>query len=234
MVIAATFTFASPVIPTTSTTGSDKVRAAAFQTDAARPFWRGYLKAYQRNSSGMVPVDANGVPLVSSLVWEAGSLLAARAASTRTIYTSVGGTRQNFIKTNSAITNGMLNAADSTEHDKIVDFIRGIDTYDEDLDAKSLPGESLQTGRHISCQSGTCTPPFLPSTDATFAAFAVANASRLTVVPSGANDGMLHAFRESDGYELVFRRSDFLDTLKKLAVRSASHEFYGFGRSSPM
>ena len=86
-IVAATFTFASPVIPTTSTTGSDKVYTAAFQTDAARPFWRGYLKAYQRDSNGMVPVDANGVPLTSSLVWEAGALLScARVVDTNDLH----------------------------------------------------------------------------------------------------------------------------------------------------
>jgi type IV pilus assembly protein PilY1 len=226
-IVAATFTFASPVIPTTSTTGSDKVYTAAFQTDAARPFWRGYLKAYQRNSSGLVPVDANGVPLVSSLVWEAGALLASRAASTRTIYTSVSGTRQAFTKTNVAITNVMLNAADATEHDKIIDFIRGIDTYDEDLDGNVTEEKAWKLGDIFHANPVLVPPPFLPSTDATFAAFAVANASRPTVVLAGANDGMLHAFRESDGYELwSFVAPDFMDTLKKLAVRSATHEFY--------
>jgi type IV pilus assembly protein PilY1 len=226
-IVAATFTFASPVIPTTSTTGSDKVYTAAFQTDAARPFWRGFLKAYQRGSNGMVPVDANGIPLVSSLVWEAGSLLAARAASTRTIYTSVGGTRQDFTKTNAAITNAMLNAADATEHDKIIDFIRGTDAYDEDLDGNVTEEKAWKLGDIFHANPVLVPPPFLPSTDATFAAFAVANASRPTVVLAGANDGMLHAFRESDGVELwAFVAPDFMDTLKKLAVRSAPHEFY--------
>ena len=226
-IVAATFTFASPVIPTTSTTGSDKVYTAAFQTDAARPFWRGYLKAYQRNSAGMVPVDANGVPLVSSLVWEAGALLAARTSSTRTIYTSVSGTRQDFTKANAAITPAMLNAANAAEHDKIIDFIRGVDSYDEDLDGNITEEKAWKLGDIFHANPVLVPPPFLPSTDATFAAFAVANASRPTVVLAGANDGMLHAFRESDGVELwAFVAPDFMDSLKKLAVRSASHEFY--------
>jgi len=226
-IAAATFTFASPVIPTTSTTGSDKVYTAAFQTDAARPFWRGYLKAYQRNSSGMVPVDANGVPLVSSLVWEAGSLLAARTSSTRTIYTAVSGTRQAFTKANAAITQGLLGAATSTERDKIIDFTRGVDSYDEDLDANVTEEKAWKLGDIFHANPVLVPPPFLPSTDATFAAFAVANASRPTIVLAGANDGMLHAFRESDGYELwSFICPDFMDTLKNLTARSANHEFY--------
>ena len=61
-IVQATFTFATPVVPTTSTTGSTKAYLAAFRSDPSNPFWRGFLKAYQRDSSGLVPVDANGVP----------------------------------------------------------------------------------------------------------------------------------------------------------------------------
>src|SRR5258705_7391278 len=68
-IVQATFTFATPVVPTTSTTGSTKAYLAAFRSDPSSPFWRGFLKAYQRDSSGPVPVDANGVPLSSALVW---------------------------------------------------------------------------------------------------------------------------------------------------------------------
>jgi len=38
---------------------------------------------------------------------------------------------------------------------------------------------------------------------------------------------MLHAFRESDGYEMwAFVAPDFMDTLKNLTARSANHEFF--------
>ena len=86
-IIAATFTFATPVVPTTSTTGSTKAYLAAFQSDPSRPFWKGYLKAYQRDSNGLVPIDGNGVPLSSALVWEAGQVLSTTASSSRTIKT---------------------------------------------------------------------------------------------------------------------------------------------------
>src|SRR5207245_7916852 len=46
-IVQATFTFATPVVPTTSTTGSTKAYLAAFRSDPSIPFWRGYLKAYQ-------------------------------------------------------------------------------------------------------------------------------------------------------------------------------------------
>ena len=59
-IVKATFTFATPVLPSTSTTGSSRAYLAAFQSDPSRPFWQGYLKAYQRDSSGLVPTDSNG------------------------------------------------------------------------------------------------------------------------------------------------------------------------------
>src|SRR5215470_7633909 len=130
-IVQATFTFATPVVPTTSTTGSTKAYLAAFRSDPSSPFWRGYLKAYQRDSSGLVPVDANGVPLSTALVWEAGQVLSTTPAANRNIYTFAGGARQAFTKSNSAITPALLAAASSTERDNIIDFTRGIDAYDE-------------------------------------------------------------------------------------------------------
>src|SRR5215831_14498363 len=55
-IVQATFTFATPVVPTTSTTGSTKAYLAAFRSDPSSPFWQGYLKAYQRDANGLVPV----------------------------------------------------------------------------------------------------------------------------------------------------------------------------------
>ena len=45
-VIPGTFSFTNPVIPSTSATGSTRAYIASFKSDAARPFWRGFLKAY--------------------------------------------------------------------------------------------------------------------------------------------------------------------------------------------
>src|SRR5205807_2993579 len=130
-IVQATFTFATPVVPTTSTTGSTKAYLAAFRSDPSIPFWRGFLKAYQRDSTGLVPVDANGVPLNSALVWEAGQVLSGISSSSRTIYTVVGGSRVSFAKGTASITTAMLGASSSTERDQTIDFVRGIDVLDE-------------------------------------------------------------------------------------------------------
>lgn len=226
-ILAATFTFASPVIPTTSTTGSTRAYVASFQSDFAHPFWQGFLKAYQRDAKGEVPVDTDGVPLDSALIWEAGQLLSLKLASARTIFTTVGGVKQDFTKSNAAITAALLTAADSAERDKIIDFVRGIDAFDEDLDLDVTEERAWKLGDIYHSSPVLVSPPIGHLVDPTYDAFKQANASRTTVLIAGANDGMLHAFRESDGEELwAFIPPDLLGSLKDLTERWAPHSFY--------
>ena len=226
-IVQATFTFATPVVPTTSTTGSTKAYLAAFKSDPSRPFWRGFLKAYQRDSTGLVPVDANGVPLSSALVWDAGQILSTTPAANRTIYTMIGGSRQAFTKPNSAVTQGLLGASSSTERDNIIDFIRGIDSYDENGNGNTTEERAWKLGDIFHSTPVLVTPPVLALNDPSYQAFKTAQASRTTVLIAGANDGMIHAFRESDGVELwAFIPPDLLASLKNLTDTGAEHQFY--------
>src|SRR5256712_4696267 len=226
-IVQATFTFATPVVPTTSTTGSTKAYLAAFRSDPSIPFWRGYLKAYQRDSSGLVPVDAQGVPLTSALVWEAGQVLSTTPAANRTIYTVVGGARQAFTKSNSTITQSLLGASSSTERDKIIDFVRGIDAYDENGNGNTTEERAWKLGDIFHSTPVLVTPPVLALNDSSYQAFKTTQASRTKVLIAGANDGMLHAFRESDGVELwAFIPPDLLDNLKTLTDTGGDHQFY--------
>jgi len=239
-ILAATFTFATPVVPTTSTTGSTKAYLAAFQSDASRPFWQGFLKAYQRDSSGLVPIDANGVPLSSALVWEAGQVMSTAASSSRTIKTvasvtntvtgtsTVGtGSLTSFDKSNNAITQTLLAAASSTERDQIIDFLRGVDVLDEDKDGNTTEDRSWKLGDIFHSTPVLITPPVLALNDSSYQSFKTAQASRTKILIAGANDGMLHAFRESDGAELwAFIPPDLLDNVKNLHATSGDHLFY--------
>jgi type IV pilus assembly protein PilY1 len=226
-IVAATFAFATPVLPTTSATGSSRAYLAAFQSNPSRSFWRGYLKAYQRDSEGRVPVDANGVPLDSALVWEAGQKLSLKSAASRTIHTVVGGSLQDFTSNNSNITAAALGVSTSTERDNLIGYIRGVDTYDEDADGNVTEERAWKLGDIFHSTPVLVTPPLLPSTDTSYIAFRNSNASRTTVVLAGANDGMLHAFRESDGEELWgLIPPDLLPNLKTLTSSSADHPYY--------
>ena len=232
-IVAATFSFATPVVPTTSTTGSDKAYMAAFQSNPSRPFWRGYLKAYQRDSTGNVPVDANGVPLDSELVWEAGQQLTGKTASSRTIYTLVSGSRVEFKTTTASITAAMLGVSTSADRDKIINYIRGIDSIDENGNGNTTEEREWKLGDIFHASPVLVTPPITPSTDASYMAFRDAQKYRPTILLTAANDGMLHAFQESDGTELWgFIPPDQLSRLNLLTQIFAAHPF--FADSSPV
>jgi len=228
-IVAATFAFATPVVPTTSATGSTKSYLAAFQSDPSRPFWRGFLKAFQRDANGQVPVDANGVPLDSALVWEAGAKLAAKAASSRIIYTLAGGSRVDFKTTTSTstLTPAMLGVSTVGDRDKLIEFIRGVDTYDDNANGNTTEERAWKLGDIFHSTPVLVTPPFAPSAELSYIAFRQAHASRTSILLAGANDGMLHAFRESDGEELwAFIPPDLLGNLKLLTVSGGEHLFF--------
>jgi type IV pilus assembly protein PilY1 len=232
-IVAATFSFATPVVPTTSATGSDKAYLAAFQSNPSRPFWRGFLKAFRRDANGNVPVDANGVPLDSALVWEAGQQLAGKAGASRTIYTLVGGSRVEFKTTTASVTAAMLGVSTSTDRDNVINFIRGIDTIDENGNLNVTEERVWKLGDIFHSSPVLVTPPIAPSSDTSYVAFRDTQKNRTTIILAAANDGMLHAFQESDGQELWgFIPPDQLSQLKLLAQLSGAHQF--FADSSPV
>jgi type IV pilus assembly protein PilY1 len=223
-ILAATFSFATPVVPTTGTSGVARAYLASFQSNPTRPFWRGYLKAYNRDADGLIQVDANGIPLASALAWDAGEQLSTKSPGSRSIYTLVSGTRRDF--TNTYVTAALLGAADNAERDKIIDFTRGIDRYNEDGDSNTNEDRPWKLGDIFHSTPVLVRPPFAVSTDVSYLTFKSANASRTAVLLAGSNDGMLHAFRESDGVELWgFIPPDQLDDLKDLTANSAQHDF---------
>jgi type IV pilus assembly protein PilY1 len=229
-IIKATFTFANPVLPTTSTTGSTRAYLASFESDASSPFWKGALKAYQRDSRGLVPLETSGPnigkPLASALIWDAGQVLNGIASASRTIHTVVSGSITPFTKSNSAITQSLLGVSTSTARDNIIDFVRGVD-----LTTGTDRGWKL--GDIFHSTPVLVTPPVRALNDSSYQAFKSAKASRTTILLAGSNDGMLHAFRESDGAELwAFIPPDILDDLSAVTVSNGDHPF--FVDSSPI
>ena len=222
-----TYTFNAPLIPSTGTSGAGKAYLCSFDPDPAKPFWNGYVKAFTTNSAGMISVDANGIPLTSSLAWEAGALLAAKTPASRTIFTYFSGAQQDVATTNASITTAMLGLTTSTDRTKLIDFVRGVDTYDEDLDGDTTEARSWKMGDPFHSAPALVIPPPGLSTDSTYLAFKTAQASRTKVLLVGANDGMLHAFRESDGQELwAYVPSDELGSLKLLRPSSVAHAYF--------
>ncbi len=232
-VVDDAYRFAAPLVPSTSASGGSNAYLASFEPFSSRPFWKGHLEAYQRDAYGKIPVDARGIPLISARVWDAGAQLAAKSAASRTIYTVVGTTRYSFVTGTSQITQALLAVASSTERTKLINFIRGVDTYDHDTDGNTTEERAWKLGDVFHSAPVLVFPPPLDSSEAGYAAFKSAQENRTTIVLAGANDGMLHAFRASDGEELWgFIPPDLLDDLKNLTPTVGAHPF--FVDSSPV
>lgn len=124
---------------------------------------------------------------------------------------------QAFSKTNAAITPGMLGlvAPDDTqaERDALIDYVYGVDVYDNDDDGDVTETRSWILGDIIH------SVPLIVNYDTT-------GNNALIIV--GANDGMLHAFDDATGAEAwAFVPPDVLGNLNNLRPgQSAEHPFF--------
>jgi type IV pilus assembly protein PilY1 len=254
-IMAASFSFATPTIPTTSATGIARAYLASFESNPSQPLWTGHLKAYNRGADGNVVTDTTtGKPDETTTcfadpptnskpcyVWDAGlnhtdpsNKGAMPDSANRVIYTAtaINGSRENFTLANTNITATRLGVA-STARDSLINFIRGLDAYDQNGDGSTTDERASKLGDIYHSSPVVVTPPFLPG-DSSYLTWSATDAikNRTTILLAGANDGMLHAFRESDGVELwAFIPPDLLDNLKDLS-QSVPHEF--FVDSSPI
>jgi type IV pilus assembly protein PilY1 len=212
-IMRATFCFASPVVPTTSANGIDRAYLASFQSDPSSPFWEGHLKAYQR-VNGIVPIDpTTKKPLDSAKIWDASDLLEVVAAADRKIYTYINGSRQEFKTSTSDITAAVLGVT-TGERDALINLVRG-------------EGRTKKLGDIYHSTPVLVSHPFLPSTDQSYADFRTAHSGRTAVLLAGANDGMLHAFRERDGVELwAFIPPNLLPKLKNFSSNFNAHTYF--------
>ncbi|HTX53803.1 MAG TPA: PilC/PilY family type IV pilus protein [Candidatus Baltobacteraceae bacterium] len=226
-IMAATFSFVSPVVPSTQVNGSSRAYMAYFQSSPSSPFWRGYLRAYTRNANGVVPTDTNGLPLASALAWDAGQVLAAIPAANRTLYTVVGGSQQLFTASNAALTAALLGVTTDADRTMLIGYLRGTDTIDENQNGNTSEERAWKLGDIFHSTPVLVGAPPLASTDPTYTAFQTAHATRTPILLAGANDGMLHAFRESDGAELWgFIPPDLLGKLKLFLNPMNAHDFF--------
>jgi type IV pilus assembly protein PilY1 len=228
--------FTAPVVPISQmekTTSGDSIYLALFQpTEDA--FWKGNIKKFSLapHDTGDIQqgdiLDVNGdratdeaghiltgaVSFWGSSLADGGETEAGgvgevllNRTTPRNLYTWIDQSQHPlthpnnaFAKTNPGLTSGMLGAADDTERDQIIGFVHGDDVYDEDMDF-----ETTETRRWI-------LGAFLHSRPAV-----VHYEGGNSVIFAGANDGMLHAFLDSDGSELWgFVPPDLLDRLKLL------------------
>jgi hypothetical protein len=203
------------------------------------PGWQGHLRAYDVSTMSFQSVSystlqtvsesdllgGRTVPSGATIAWDAGEILDAASPDSRTIYAAIRankninnplqrvafttgnvGTLATFLQENNGLNSDLIN------------FVRGTGRYwklgDIDHSNPIVVGPPDKTSS-LAALTG-------------YTAFATAQENRTKVVYVGANDGMLHCFRVSDGVELwAFIPYNLLPKLKNMFARdSATGEHY--------
>jgi len=170
--------------------------------------WKGYLEAFT------IPYSEGDSPN-----WEAGQILSNTAETSRHIYTYLSSEttkKQEFDTTNSTLKTYLATewSVSETEAGDVMAFIRGDDT-DEGGKYKDRGGWKL--GDIIHSSPIVIGPPIFFYTENNYQTFKANHLNRTKMVYVGANDGMLHAFKVSDGAEAwAFIPGNILADSKKL------------------
>ena len=235
------YTGTAPVIPSAS---GDHIYQSGF-TIPENGQWRGKLTKYSLDSD---------TGAVGSVVWEAGAQLNLKDADSRRIWTvaydaGVPDGLNNFTPSNVAGLKTLLYEGASpippdSKAAQLIGFIRGTDSYDEDIDLQVGDQREWKLGDIYHSEMAIVGPPAAINTKQAgnpkseeyykkannYQEFFEANVSRPTVVYVGANDGMLHAFRDDTGEELWgFVPPNILPALRQMttSVPNTTIPIYG-------
>lgn len=209
-----------PVSPENRTYTGDRLYMGFFKPKSDA-FWSGNLKKYGIDVNGNI-LDKNGNPATNAdgsikdnaiSYWGtgadgsdveeggAGALLLTRATA-RNIYTYTGSSSvlsaasNAFSTSNAAITAASLGVADATEKDKVINYVHGLDSYDEDGNGNTTEKRDWVLGDILHSKP----------TVVNYTTFTMGNEGDCVINKSlvfvGSNDGMFHAFRDCDGAEL--------------------------------
>ena len=206
-IISRTYSFTVASVSSSRITDENFLYEASFTPVNSDPFWRGYLKKYNLNADGTL----------GSVVWEAGSILAARDYTNRNIYTSSNG---GLITFDTSISRTRFGVGTDAQRDNIVGYIQGDPAYNPELiDAThswklgdifhstptnvGTPNAFYEDGRDQNYASYTCNG-FTVLANA-YGQFRCdhprTSANDLRRIVAGANDGQFHVFKTSDGSE---------------------------------
>jgi hypothetical protein len=238
-VINANLTFSAPTIMPSVTT-NDSILQSTFKYKTTHQ-WKGSLKKYALTSTGAI----------GSLAWDAGTLLAAKTAASRNIWTVNTGlttSLNNFTTANLTTLRASLNenAGSGLTDDaltNLISFVRGVDSYAEFTGGVDDDGDAIITGERwkladiyhsrsvavgvpsafTSQSSGTSTESYYRYVNGYNTFKTGAAASRTEMIYAGGNDGMLHAFKSSDGSEQwAFIPPSVLPNFKDIVPTTAS------------
>jgi type IV pilus assembly protein PilY1 len=230
-----TYLFTSPTVPANRINEStDNVTYIATFRPSEDPFWEGNIKAYQLDAGGTLPVDENGNPARSSLLWDAHEELRKISPASRKIYTYRQGSQKEFTSEN--ISKEDLGVDTDDERNALINHIRGIDAYDTNKNGKTDEKRSSTENIWILGDIFHSNPVIVGEPSRFFEdecfnfcsdgseSFYNANKNREKIILVGANDGMLHAFNANTGIEeWAFIPNSVLSNLKAMI---SDHTYY--------
>ena len=217
--ISGRLTFTTPAIMSDVTRG-DFIYQATFKYEKDKQ-WQGNLKKYKLKADGTFDAEQ----------WDAATKLNNKRASSRKLWTiGIGNSSSlnNFTTSNKDQLKPLLfpnaqNAISDTQVNNLINFIRGVDTYDQDGDrntseeihklADIYNSDVIVVGAPEASTSDNGYNNF-NKTDAFYRLVNQYNnfkngrcgsqfcQQRTEVILAGANNGILHAFKTSDGDEL--------------------------------
>ena len=214
--ISGRLTFTTPAVMSDVSKGNF-IYQATFEYGKNKQ-WKGRIKKYQLNSDGTF----------GSEQWDAADKLNSKSSTSRNIWTSgiSASGINNFTTSNRDTLKPLMFPSQSptdTQVDNLINFIRGIDTYDQDSDNNKT--ESIHKLADVyHAELIVVSPPEAPSAgtgksnhNKTDSYYRYQNSynnfingsscggpckNRTEVVIAGSNNGILHAFKTSDGEEL--------------------------------
>ena len=210
--ISSTLTFSAPAV-TSEITKDNFIYQSTFSY-APNKQWEGSLKKYKLNADSTI----------GNLEWDAGAKLNSKSASSRQLWTAgLSGTGLNNFTTTyrSELKNQFQSSLTSSDAqvDKLINFVRGVDTYDQDADGNtseerhklndiyhsqiSIVGPPSSSIAYTSIYEDSYYRSVNSYTNFTGGGICGGGcANRREIVLAGSNAGILHAFDASSGEEL--------------------------------
>ena len=235
-VLGSKLTFTSPAIMPDLKYG-DHIFQSLFNYRADSQ-WQGRLVKYKLQSNGQI----------GAKVWDAGEKLSLKKTTDRKIWTIVNNLPSginNFVTSNLSYLKSELYKGTSADTDananKLINFIRGLDSYDEDNDG-STTDERWKLADIYHSQISIVGPPSAPINSSNnltdsfyrntnqYDNFKQKNKNRKTIILAGSNGGMLHAFDAQNGNEIwSFIPPSVLPNLRNVISSKAnsSNSIYG-------
>ena len=193
----------SPVVMPGSNVGDGNyLYASSFLPDMEHQ-WVGHLRKFPLDSDGFIQGTAPNY--VTS--WDAGEILGDTCSGTcisssaRNIFT-VYSSRLTFNTTNWSALMTPLGVADQASTEKLINFVRGVDVFDEDADGNFTEDRWKLSDIFHSRPIEAGAPPYYYNENNYLSGFKTPKLSRTPVIYAGGNDGMLHAFDRTTGAEL--------------------------------